>query len=125
MKAFRSKAKLAYYPSWWLIAYADDELCKYYRSLINREHRSIKLNPPRHGAHITIIAGKYEEPANKEPWGRYQDEVIEFQYEPEVKTNGEYFWLTVSCPRFEQIRTELELNPTIPIPWHLTVGNLR
>lgn len=121
MDRYRTKGRLFYYPSWWLVVYAYDEIIDYYRKL----EPALKLQPPRHGAHITVVSGKYEEPPNKEAWNKYHLESIEFEYEAGAKDNGEYFWLTVHCERFEEIRKELGLNPTIPVPWHLTIGNLK
>jgi hypothetical protein len=51
--------------------------------------------------------------------------LVEFQYSPEIETDGTYFWIPVFCADFENVRVELGLPPKIPIPWHLTVGNLK
>jgi hypothetical protein len=84
------------------------------------------LNPSKHGAHITVIAGKYEKPNEEhEPfWNKYQDENVDFSYSPEINSNGEYFWAPVECKRIEDIRVELGLPPKIIYPWHLTIGNI-
>ena len=123
---FSSCGNLLYYPSWWLIMKVDEEICRYYRNLIHFHYRSLQLNPSRNGAHITVIAGKYEKPDEEceRFWNRYQDEEVNFKYSPEINTDGEYFWMEVECKRIEEIRIELGLTPKIPQPWHLTVGNI-
>lgn len=122
---FNGQGQFLYYPSWWLIVKVNDEICEYYRNLIHIQNRSLRLNPSKHGAHITVIAGKHEKPdaSYQHLWGKYEGNIIEFSYNREIQSNGQYFWLNVVCPKFEEIRSELGLNPTIPIPWHLTVGN--
>lgn len=104
----------------------DDEICEYYRRLVNIQSPSLKLNPPRDGAHITVIAGKYERPdaSHEHLWGKFEGNIVEFSYQREILSDGRYFWLTVECPRIEEIRQELGLSPKIPIPWHLTIGNI-
>ena len=123
---FDGYGKLLYYPSWWLIVKVDEEICRYYRNLIHFRYRSLQLNPSRNGAHITAIAGKYEIPDNdhKYLWNAYEGEKIDFKYNPEINTDGEYFWMEVECKRIEEIREELGLTPRIIQPWHLTVGNV-
>ena len=123
---FSGYGKLLYYPSWWLIVKVDEDVCRYYRNLIHFHNRPLRLNPSKHGAHITVIAGKYEKPegAYAKLWGKYEGERIDFKYSPEINTNGEYFWMEVQCKRIEDIREELGLTPKILHPWHLTVGNI-
>lgn len=123
---FAGHGHLLYYPSWWLIVKVDEEVCGYYRRLIHFHNRPLRLNPSKHGAHITVIAGKYEKPdaEHEQFWNKYQGELINFNYSPDIATNGEYFWMEVDCPRIEEIRTELGLTPKIIHPWHLTVGNI-
>jgi hypothetical protein len=123
---FNGHGKLLYYPSWWLIVKVNEDVCRYYRNLIHFQYRSLRLNPSKHGAHITVIAGKYEQPddEHKPLWSKYEGERIEFEYSPEIETNNEYFWAKVECKRIEEIRAELGLPPKIKHPWHLTIGNI-
>lgn len=106
---------------------ADPELARYYRSLIHSYAPSFTLQPSKHGSHITVIAGKYETIplSHASNWKKYNGMPVVFFYSPSVETDGVYFWLPVFCEEFVAIRTELGLNPTIPIPWHLTIGNLK
>jgi len=123
---FTGYGKLLYYPSWWLIVKVDEDVCRYYRNLIHFHNRPLRLNPSKHGAHITVIAGKYERPdeAYASLWGKYEGERIEFKYNPEIDANDEYFWAKVECKRIEDIREEMGLLPKILHPWHLTIGNI-
>ena len=86
---------------------------------------SLKLQPPMHGSHITVIAGKYEPNHIEQYWKKYDGQSVEFQYSPEIGSDDTYFWLPVFCKEFKSVRIELGLTPTIPIPWHLTIGNLK
>ena len=123
---FDGYGKLLYYPSWWLIVKVDEDVCRYYRNLIHFHNRPLRLNPSKHGAHITVIAGKYEKPDEEHEylWGKWEGEHIHFGYSSEIDTNDEYFWAPVKCTRIEDIREELGLPPKILHPWHLTVGNI-
>ncbi len=124
---YKASGKLVYYDSWWLSLKTDDEICRYYKTLINQQNKSLRLNLPKHGAHVTVISGKHEVPPYKEFWRKYQDETVEFLYEPIIHQDREYFWMRVECERFGIIRTELGLPAKIPLPtpWHLTIANLK
>ena len=123
---FNCRGKLLYYPSWWLILKVDEDICRYYRNLIYFHNRSIKLNSSKNGAHITVIAGKYQHPDDEHKllWGKYEGEKIKFKYNSEIETNDEYFWVKIECKRIEDIRVELGLPPKIIYPWHLTIGKI-
>jgi hypothetical protein len=114
-----------HYFNHWLILECDEELARYYRQLVHLYYRSIVLQKPMHGSHITIIAGKYENAPYRQYWKKYDGQQVKFEYDPHINTDNEYFWLTVNCKEFENVRVELGLNPIIPIPWHLTIGNLK
>ena len=107
----------------WLIVKVDEDICRYYRKLIGYQKPSLKLNPQKDGAHITVIAGKYEVAPKQEFWRMYENEKIQFEYNTEIDNDGEYFWMPVKCKRIEDIREELGLPRIHPIPWHLTIGN--
>jgi hypothetical protein len=102
-----------------------EEIPRYYRSLVHFHSRSVSLNPPMHGSHITVIAGKYETIPNQDIWKKYDGQAVSFEYDHQIQTDGTYFWLPVYCKEFENVRIELGLSPTTPIPWHLTIGNLK
>lgn len=121
---FESVGKYRYYNTW-LIVICDEELARYYRELIRSYSPSTKVQPSKHGSHITVIAGKYEPHHKNEFWKKYDGNSVIFQYSTEIQTDGTYFWLPVVCKEFENLRIELGLAPIIPIPWHLTIGNLK
>ena len=121
---FASTGKYHYYNRW-LMVDCDEELARYYRRLVHLYSRSIDLQKPLHGSHITVIAGKYEPNHIEKYWKKYDGQPVEFKYTHEIGSDGVYFWLPVFCEHFESVRKELGLNPTIPIPWHLTIGNLK
>lgn len=121
---FKCKGKLEYYTRW-LILLVNDDIAKYYQRIIHLSNRRVVLQHPKHGAHITVIAGKYEDVGNHPLWKKYQHQEVEFEYSIDIGTDECYFWLPVECRKIEEIRVELGLSPKIPIPWHLTVGNLK
>jgi hypothetical protein len=121
---FISTGKYHYYNKW-LIVVCDNELARYYRELVQIYSPSSFLQTPMHGAHITIVAGKYEPNHEEKYWKKYDGQEVKFQYSHEMGYDGTYFWLPVKCEDFAQIRVELGLKPFTPVPWHLTIGNLK
>lgn len=121
---FTSTGKYHYYNRW-LMVDCCPELAAFYRQLVFFHAPSIKLQIPKHGSHITVVAGKYEPTHIDQYWKKYDGHSVTFQYSQEIGTDGTYFWLPVECKEFESVRIELGLKPTIPIPWHLTIGNLK
>lgn len=83
--------------------------------------------------HITVI--RREKPKNLKAWGRYEGELIEFFYAPEVRFDGKvYFWLDCYSKRLEEIAEELGMAPFVnyvqPVEgyrkvWHTTVANMK
>lgn len=122
---FNGCGHLVYYTTW-LIIKVEEDVCRYYRNLIYSYSRVLRLNPSKYGAHITVIAGKYEliDEEHRKFWNKYQDELVNFKYNPNIQNDSEYFWMEVKCPRIEEIREELGLPRKIIHPWHLTVGNI-
>jgi len=118
-----SPKKLGEYasPNWWLILVCDDEIGRYYRHLYHLStYRIDQLQRSHWKSHISVV--RNEKPLNENEWEKHAHETIEFQYNPEIETNGKYFWLSVVCPQLEEIRSKLGLgNPMIPL--HLTIGH--
>lgn len=121
---FKSQGVYHYHKKW-LIVDCDKEITRYYRHLIKSYSPSIKLQASLNKSHITIIAGTHEDASNHKLWKKFDNQIIEFDYDNNIKTNGIHYWLTVYCNNFEILRTELNLSPTIPFPWHLTIGNTK
>lgn len=158
-----SKNHTKFEPNWAILLCSND-LAAYYRDWLWREglvkvssdyfFSQTKLQPPNSkwemvyrgiktvasawSAHVSLIRG--ENPDQKY-WGRYEDEEIAFQYDPQrLNFNGKHFYIPISCPRGEQIRLEmgLEREPTyyaadgskksgskyekIVSPLHITIG---
>jgi hypothetical protein len=123
MKWYTTKGKLKYSDNWWLVVDAHWSIVNYYKWVVER-HIWRKISTPLHGAHITVLAGKHQQPVNKQFWGKYHGEEIEFEYCSVVKTDGNYFWLEARCPELVFIRRELGLQDTPKWPYHLTIGYL-
>jgi ADP-glucose pyrophosphorylase len=51
-----------------------------------------------------------------------EGKIIDFEYDPIVKDNGEYFWLTVKCDYLSELRIKYGLNPFPQYGFHLTIG---
>ena len=124
----KSIGKLIYSPrshlgdsSKWLVMMADDEICKYYSSLFYREFPWYgKLNRPIFGAHVSVIRG--ERIPNHNLWKMDDNKIIEFDYEPGVEDNGEYYWLKVKCKYLEDLREKYGLSRIPRFGYHLTIG---
>jgi hypothetical protein len=79
-----------------------------------------------HGMHCTVVPGKYETPPNKHLWGKYEGEVIPFTYDSDVTHWHDcYYGIQIHCSRIEDIREELGLFRTLPVFWHITIGNTK
>lgn len=116
------------YKSDWIIIEAPYDVVNYYKWWIER-FIGKKISTSYHKPHITVLAGKYDKGLNKHPnWGKHDNEIVEFKYFSEIKTDnewfflGEYFWLTVDCPIISVLRTELGLSPYPFHKPHLTIG---
>jgi hypothetical protein len=123
MKLYDSVGTLRY-STHWLVVDTDLELIKYYRWWIKKE-RFVWVNTPMHGAHITVVAGKYEDVSSHPRWKAYDNQPITFQYSPIVECEESYWWLTVYCERLSEIRRELGLSDLPKWQFHLTIGNTK
>lgn len=111
-----------------LIVDVDNEIGRYYRSLIPPTHR---VQKPLYNSHISTV--RNEMPVNLSVWGKYQNQTIEFEYEPFVYNGELYYWLNVYCQELEDIRLELGLQNTSPFTrspngkhrFHITIANLK
>lgn len=73
-----------------------------------------------HGSHCTVVNGKFDDVRKHPYWAAHHGAKINFEYNNCIKTNGNYYWLTVRCPRLEEIRSELGLAPKPKWEWHIT-----
>lgn len=113
-----------------LVLEIDKGISMFYRSLIPKWFRT---NPLRALPHITII--RKETPKNLKAWGKYEGEVVEFEYDTYLHTDGKtYWWLNCYSKRLEEIAEELGMTPFVnyfpPAKgyrkiWHTTVANMK
>lgn len=132
---FSSTGKIKYDPhradmknrtSWWVVAEVDREITRYYRWWLQYE-KHIILQKPSWDAHISIIRGESSCAQFPNLWKKYHNTVVQFEYDPvnlecveDKKQPGQFYWITVSCPFFTDMRKELNL----PTGWqfHITIG---
>ena len=125
---YKSIGKLVYSPRThlassdrWLVVMCDDEISRYYRSMFYTEFPWLgKLTRPVWGTHISIIRG--ERVPNYNLWRMDENKIIEFEYEPGVLSNGEYYWLKVHCDYLCDLREKYGLSRSPQFGLHLTVG---
>jgi len=118
-----SSGTLKYYPygDWWVILYCDNGIIEYYRYYL--EKRGIKLQKPKHGAHISIVRGEGEpEPEHKENWLWNDGGLVLFQYSNEVVFGETHVWLPVRSQSLDELRQYLGLAPKPQFRFHLTLG---
>ena len=110
----------------WLVMMCDDEISKYYRHLYTMQYpylnaeRSGKLTRPVWGTHLSVIRGEYI--PNNKLWGLDANKLVEFEYEPGVIDNKEYYWLKASCPYLLDLREKYGLHREPRFGLHLTIG---
>ena len=112
------------------------EMYRYYRALVPKY---LRMQPQMYDPHITFVRGykglgdeaELIEPIDpdlkKEFWGKYEGEVVPFEYDPELKTDGTMWWLDAFSKRLEDIREELGLSK-MREPYdsfHITIGNAK
>lgn len=114
---------------WRLVLDIDPGISMFYRSLIPKWY---SVNSQAAKPHITLI--RRQRPINTEPWGRYEGEKIEFEYDPYIHTDGKtYWWLNCYSTRLEEVAEELGMefvNYIEPVKgykkvWHTTIANMK
>jgi hypothetical protein len=106
----------------------DPEIANYYRSLIPKH---ITFKKPLHPAHISVVRKAI--PENMEFWGKYEGEIITFEYDPYICFSEKYCWLRCYSTRLEDIREELGLPRHSPVTrppdetpcFHTTIANFK
>lgn len=126
---FKSSGMLKYFNDpYKLILEVDQGISDFYRKLIPKY---IKLNKQLYGAHISIV--RKEIPSNINKWKKYQNRIIEFEYENIIYNDETYYWLNAYSSNLEYIRKELGLQTTSEITrspdgkhkFHITIGNTK
>jgi hypothetical protein len=114
------------YKDGWVVIDCPYDIMYYYNRICNwLLFTDSRITMPLHGAHITVVAGKYTKVEKN--WGYRDGESIEFQYGSILEGGNEkekYFWLPVKCDDAVDIRLKLGLDETPKFPYHLTIGHL-
>lgn len=109
----------------WVVIDCPLDIAFYYNRVCRWLLNTHKITLPYHGAHITVVAGKYTQIDEKKyKWGFRDGEWVNFWYGPIQDNKENYYWLPVHCPTAENIRLHYGLSPTPKFQYHLTVGYL-
>ena len=104
-----------------VIALLDRDITKYYSWFLYKRF-GLDLVQPLRGGHITFVSDRTEEISNfaetKEKW---HNKIVDIALDLNVRTNGNHWWLKVTCPEFDVIRTELGLTEPF-MSYHMTIG---
>lgn len=104
----------------------DGEITEYYAWFVERRY-GLTLNRPLRGAHVTFVNDSIKEIRGgdkkwkevKKKWNKKEIEVI---LNPDVRTNGEHWWIRIDqTPELWQIREELGLDKPF-WSFHMTIG---
>ncbi len=107
---------------WWTVLDCDESIGAYFRCLYSMHHYKARtLVKPAWDSHITVI--RNELPPRQDLWEKYSGKLIEFEYEFEHHTDGNYWWVNVMCPELIAIRVELGLSADPLLPLHLSTGH--
>jgi hypothetical protein len=126
---FKSTGILQYYDNpYKLIVTIDSEIANFYRSLIPKY---IIFNRPMYAPHISVV--RKEVVPNLDPWGKYHEQEICFDYENYIYISDNYLWLNVYSTQLENIRLELGMSNTSQVTkspdgqhrFHTTIGNFK
>lgn len=104
------------------------------RARVNEDGRTVDLTPrlarmldfvpPAWGPHISVTRGERIDKSKRALWKSLRNRQIEFNYDPNLRTNGEYFWYQVECEELLDLREELGLRREPKQRLHLTVGRV-
>lgn len=89
-----------------LIVLVDPEITRYYRSLIPK-WICPRLNQQMYAPHISVV--RKELPPRMDLWGKYEGELIKFEYSNIIHQGGMYYWLNCYSQQLIEIRLELGL----------------
>ena len=120
---YESIGKIDYAPSGWVVLNCSNSIVWYYKWWIEK-FTGKKVNIPLHGAHITVVAGKYEQTQKSVNWKKYHECDVSFRYDSVIMTDDIYYWLTIQCPLLTTIRRSLGLSDLPKWEFHLTIGSI-
>lgn len=109
-----------------LIVEVDPEIVEYYRHWLQ-----VTLNRQMYAPHISVV--RKEEPPHMGFWGKYEGELVEFEYSHIVQSGSVYYWLNCYSQRLIDIRLELGLPAATSLTrppdgewcFHCTIGNTK
>jgi hypothetical protein len=106
----------------WLHVLVDDEICRYYASMIEKRF-GIKLHwKSMWGGHVSVVRGE-DLLVNQDKWGHDENKEVLIKYSHDIYTNGYHWWLNVQCDEISEIRKFYGL-PGEERHLHLTVGRV-
>ena len=123
-KLYSCSGKIEYRGTW-IICAVSQTIMEYYHAMAKKHLHLPKLNKPYNAAHITVVAGKYEDLTTHSRWKLHQGREINIAYNSFLTEMGGYFWLEVVSPELTEIRRELGLTDIPKHPFHITIGNLK
>lgn len=104
----------------WILCYIDEEIARYYRSLIPKYYN---VKPPRELAHISIVR-PFEWPDR--PFSQFDGDKVDIQYYLPIRRDATYFWLDCMSDDIRNIRRKLGLQDYLKNDcFHITLGNLK
>ena len=111
-----------------LIVEVDPDIANFARALVPKY---IRLNKPMYSPHISVVRKAI--PPNMDKWGKYNNQIVDFNYDSYVYNDELYYWLNVYSLDLEQIRFDLGLQPYGDVTlspdfkhrFHITIGNLK
>lgn len=98
------------------------EFDRFYRWLLWKRY-NLYLTGNAWGGHITAIRKEvqlYDQWAELK--AKYENTKVEFEYDPDPKSDGYYWWLKVISSQLEDIRESMGLNRRTYWGYHLTIG---
>lgn len=118
---YHTQGKLRYANSGWVVIDCPFDIVYYYNRVCNwLLWTNGRITTPLHGAHITVVAGKYTKVEKN--WGYRDGDVVDVWYGP-LQNTTEYYWLPVYCPDAMDVRINLGLTAYPKFQYHLTVGH--
>lgn len=120
---YLGQGKLAYSVQSRVVAWIDEEIARYYRSLIPKAYY---VQPQMYPAHITVVRSyPIEIITDRSAWGKYEGRLFNFEYSGEIQYSAPYFYLDAWSEDFAEIRAELGLPRYRPRfdRYHITIGN--
>jgi len=108
---------------WWMILKTDEDIVEYYKYWLKKLCSHMRFESTIWGSHISVNRGFT--PPNKEAWGKYEGEQIEFSYTNRIyRANEIFFCVDAYSTRLEEIRSELGMSSQPNYGFHLTIGRI-